>query len=92
MDQVDQAINALLRLFRAAGDALLAGLAAVEVWLRVQLSHLGVERSIQPVILTAVAILLLVAILRLFGGAIRVLLVVLLILLALHVVLPIAHV
>jgi len=91
MEKVDQAINALLALFASAADAVLAGLAAVEQWLRTQLSGLGVAPQIQTVIMVAVAILLLLLVLRVFGGIIRVVLVVFLILLALHVVLPLAH-
>jgi hypothetical protein len=91
MEKVDQAINALLALFASAADAVLAGLAAVEQWLRAQLTGLGVTPQIQTVIMIAVAILLLLLVLRVFGGIIRVVLVVFLILLALHVVLPLAH-
>lgn len=91
MEKVDQAINALLALFASAADAVLAGLAAVEQWLRAQLTGLGVAPQIQTVIMIAVAILLLLLVLRVFGGIIRVVLVVFLILLALHVVLPLAH-
>jgi hypothetical protein len=91
MEKVDQAINALLALFASAADAVLAGLAAVEQWLRTQLTGLGVEPRIQTVIMVAVAIVLLLLVLRVFGGVIRVVLVVFLILLALHVVLPLAH-
>lgn len=91
MEKVDQAINALLALFASAADAVLAGLAAVEQWLRTQLTGLGVAPQIQTAIMIAVAILLLLLVLRVFGGVIRVVLVVFLILLALHVVLPLAH-
>jgi hypothetical protein len=91
MEKVDQAINALLALFASAADAVLAGLAAVEQWLRTQLTGLGVEPRIQTAIMVAVAIVLLLLVLRVFGGVIRVVLVVFLILLALHVVLPLAH-
>lgn len=91
MEKVDQAINALLALFASAADAVLAGLAAVEQWLRTQLTGLGVQPQIQTVIMVAVAIILLLLVLRVFGGIIRVVLVVFLILLALHVVLPLAH-
>ena len=91
MHQVDNAINSLLLLFRSAANAGLAGLAAVEQWLRVQLTGLGIAPAIQTVIMLAVAVLLILLVLRVFGGVIRVLLVVFLILLALHVVLPLAH-
>lgn len=91
MEKVDQAINALLALFASAADAVLAGLAAIEQWLRIQLTGLGVAPRIQTVIMIAAAIVLLLLVLRVFGGVIRVVLVIFLILLALHVVLPIAH-
>ena len=91
MSQVDHAINSLLALFRAAADVVLAGLAAVEQWVRIKLTGLGVAPGIQTVIMLAVAVLLILLVLRVFGGVIRVLLVVFLILLALHVLLPLAH-
>ena len=91
MHQVDSAINSLLLLFRSAANTVLAGLTAVEQWLRVQLTGLGIAPAIQTAIMLAVAVLLILLVLRVFGGVIRVLLVVFLILLALHVVLPLAH-
>ena len=91
MEKVDQAINALLALFASAADAVLAGLAAIEQWLRGQLTGLGVAPQIQTVIMVAAAIVLLLLVLRVFGGVIRIVLVIFLILLALHVVLPLAH-
>ena len=91
MHQVDSALNSLLLLFHAAVNAVLAGLAAVEQWLRIQLTGLGVAPSLQTAVMLAVAVLLIVLVLRVFGGVIRVLLIVFLVLWALHVVLPLAH-
>ncbi len=91
MHQLDHAITALLALFRAASDVVLAGLAAVEQWLRVQLTGLGVAPGLQTAIMLAAAVVLAVLVLRVFGGVIRILLIVFLILLALHVLLPLAH-
>ena len=91
MHQVDSALNSLLLLFRAAVNAVLAGLGAVEQWLRIQLTGLGVAPSLQTAVMLAVAVLLIVLVLRVFGGVIRVLLIVFLVLWALHVVLPLAH-
>ena len=92
MEKVDQAIDALLALFATAADAVLAGLAAIEEWVRLQLTSVGLAPQFQTAIMVAFAVVLLLLVLRVFGGVIRVLLVLFLILLALHVVLPLAHV
>lgn len=91
MDRLEQAVNELLALFSRAADWLLAGLADLEQWLRRELAGLGIPPEAQTAIMILAALLLLLIVLRLFGGVIRVVLVVFLILLALHVVLPLAH-
>jgi hypothetical protein len=89
MEQVDQAITKLLALIRSLVNLVLGGLAAIEVWLRGQLTGLGVASPIQTIILIAVAVLLIAATLRLFGGVLRAVVVIFLVLLALHALIPV---
>jgi hypothetical protein len=89
MEQVDQAITKLLALIRSLVDLVLGGLAAIEVWLRGQLAGLGVAPPIQTIILIAVAVLLIAVTLRLFGGVLRAVVVIFLVLLALHALIPV---
>jgi hypothetical protein len=89
MERVDQAITKLLALIRDLVDLGLSGLAAIEVWLRGQLAGLGVAPPIQTIILIAIAVVLIVATLRLFGGILRAAVVIFLVLLALHALMPV---
>lgn len=91
MDNFRHVVNSLLQLVLGLGDLIVAGIMAIELWLRAQLSQLGISQPIQTVILLAVAVVLIVAALRLFGGLIRVALVLVLILIAIHVVMPLVH-
>lgn len=88
MDQLSHTVESLLRLLVQAGNLILAGLLAVEVWARGQLAGLGLPPEIQTVLMVALAALLIVAALRLFGGLIRVAVVLVMILVVLHVLLP----
>jgi hypothetical protein len=89
LNRVNQAITELLALIRSLVDLILSGLAAIEAWLRGQLTGLGVSGPIQTIILLAVALLLIVLALRLFGGVLRAIVVIFLILLALHALMPV---
>jgi len=89
MERVDQAITKLLALIKSLVDLVLGALAAVEVWLRGQLAGLGVAPPIQTVILIAVAVVLIALALRLFGGVLRGVVVIFLVLLALHALIPV---
>lgn len=89
MERVDQAITKLLALIKSLVDLVLGALAAIEVWLRAQLGGLGVAPPIQTIILIAVAVLLIAATLRLFGGVLRAVVVIFLVLLALHALMPV---
>jgi hypothetical protein len=89
MERVDQAITKLLALVRDLVDLVLGGLAAIEVWLRGQLAGLGVVRPIQTIILIAAAVVLIALTLRLFGGVLRAVVVIFLVLLALHTLIPV---
>jgi hypothetical protein len=89
VDTVARVIDALLQLLIQMGNLILAAIVAVELWLRAQFTLLGLSPPIQTVLLLAIAVLLIVAALRLFGGLIRVAVVLLLLLIVIHVVLPI---
>ena len=89
MQRIDQAITTLLALIKSLVDLVLSGLAAIEVWLRGQLAGLGVAPPIQTIILIAVAVVLIAITLRLFGGVLRAVVVIFLVLLALHALIPV---
>jgi len=89
MQRIDQAITTLLALIRSLVDLVLSGLAAIEVWLRGQLAGLGVAPPIQTIILIAIAVVLIAVTLRLFGGVLRAVVVIFLVLLALHALIPV---
>ena len=91
MDSVHQVVNAFLNLLVGLLDLALGWLAALETWLRIQLTQLGVAQSIQTIILIAVAVLFLLAALRLMGGVIRVIVLIFLILLIVHILAPGFH-
>ncbi len=89
MAAFNQFLETALHLLVQLGDLVLAGLVALELWLRDGLTQLDVPRPIQTVLLVAMAALLIVAALRLFGGLIRVAVIVVLVLIAIHVLLPV---
>jgi hypothetical protein len=86
---LQNAIDALLQVFRQLGDAVVGLLTALELWLRGQLQQLGVPHTVQTLILLAVAVLLVLGTLRLFGGLIRVVVVLILLLIAIHIMMPV---
>jgi hypothetical protein len=88
MDSVHQIVNAFLNLVVGLLDLILNGLGALESWLRVQLTAMGVGADIQPIILIVVAVLFLLVALRLMGGIIRLIVLVFLVLLILHILVP----
>jgi hypothetical protein len=91
MDSVHQIVNAFLNLVVGLLDLILTGLGALETWLRIQLTALGVSGEIQPIILIVVAVLFLVIALRVMGGIIRLVVLVFLVLLILHILMPAWH-
>ncbi|MBV9655515.1 MAG: hypothetical protein JOZ42_13235 [Acetobacteraceae bacterium] len=91
MDQVNRAVTAGLNALRSLFDLVLAGFTALENWLRTQLVTLGVPRQMVTVLLITAAIVLVLIVLRAFGGLIRVLIVLFLLLLLLHLMLPALH-
>ncbi len=89
MDSLNHAVETLLHLVVQAGNLIVAGIIAIELWLRGQLAALGLPPAIQTVLLIALAALLIVAALRLFGGLIRVAVILVVILIAIHVLMPV---
>ncbi len=89
VDQFKHEVESLLNLLVQAGNLILAGLLAIEVWSRGQLAAMGLAPAMQTVLMVALAAVLLIAALRLFGGLIRVAVVLVMILVVLHVLLPV---
>ncbi len=88
MSQLQTAIDTLLQLLTAFGLALASILTGVELWLRGVLQQFGVPHTLQTVLLLAVAVLLVLGSLRLFGGVIRIAVILILVLIAIHIVMP----
>jgi hypothetical protein len=91
MDDVNRLLNGLLQLVIALGDLIVGGIVAIELWLRGQLGQLGLAPQLQTAILVAIAVLLIVAALRFFGGLVRIAVVIVLALIAIHILLPVLH-
>ena len=89
MDSFSHVINQLLQLLIALGHALVAALITIELWLRTQLGQLGLTPSVQTAIMVGIAAVLILGSLKLFGGLIRVAVILVLILVAIHIVLPV---
>nr|WP_294522921.1 hypothetical protein [uncultured Rhodopila sp.] len=89
MDAFTNAINSILQLLLQIGNLIVAGLVAVELWVRGQLAAAGMAPSLQTVVMVSVAALLILGALRVFGGLIRVIVILVLILIAIHIVLPV---
>ncbi len=91
MGNFENAINTLLGLLKQFGLAVAALLTALEFWLRGVLQQFGVPHPLQTVILVAVAAILVLGALRLFGGLIRIAVVLILLLIAIHIIMPIVQ-
>jgi hypothetical protein len=89
VENLQTAIAGLLQILKQLGLALAAILTALELLLRGELQRLGVAHDLQTIILLAVAAILVLGALRLFGGVIRVAIVLVLLLVAIHIVLPV---
>jgi hypothetical protein len=89
LGNLQNAIDTLLKLLVQFGLAVAAILTGLELWLRGELQRLGVPQTVQTPILLLVAALLVLGSWRLFGGLIRVALVLILVLIAIHIVMPI---
>jgi hypothetical protein len=89
VDRFTNVIDSLLQLLIRLGDAIVDGIVALELWMRVQLEQLGLTGPAQTVVMVAIAVVLILAALKLFGGLIRVAAVLVLLLIALHIVMPV---
>ncbi len=85
---VSQALATLVSWFRASLHALSSVLAVIDTALRQDLGRLGIPADAQRVLLLIINVALIILVLRLFGGVIRVLLVVFFVLLLVHVLAP----
>lgn len=88
MDSLTHVINSLLQLLIQLGNMIIAAIVTVELWLRGQLTQLGLPQDFQTVILIMLAVVLIIGSLRLFSGLIRVAVVLVLLLIAIHIVMP----
>jgi hypothetical protein len=86
---LQNAIDTLLRLLTQFGLVVAAALTELEMWIRSQLQQFGLPHAVQTLLLLAVAAGLLLGALRLFGGVIRIALVVVLLLVAIDIVMPV---
>ena len=91
MDTITQALRAVWDLMLGLLGAVIGVIALVENWLHAQLSAFGVHQPTQSIIMILVALALVLVAFRALGGLIRVLLVLLLILFAIHVALPLVR-
>jgi len=89
MDDVNRVLNSLLQLVIGLGDLIVGGILAIENWLRTQLATMGLAPQVQTAILVVLAVLLIIAALRLFGGLIRIAIVLILALIAIHILMPV---
>lgn len=88
MDQTGNALATVQTWLRAILAFFVNLFGIIETALRQVLDQLGVPGNIQSIVILAVMVLFIVAVLRLFGGLFRVLLLLFLILLVLHILLP----
>lgn len=83
-----QAIDSLLHVIIQIGTLLMAAIVAIEAWLRHALAQTGLPLGAQTVLMLVAAALLILASLRLFGGLIRIAVVLVLVLIAIHLIVP----
>ena len=88
MNQSGNALGTVEYWIRAIISFFVGLFGAIEAALRQALDSLGVPGNVQSIVILVVAILFIVAVLRLFGGFFRILLVLFLILLVVHILLP----
>lgn len=88
---MNQALNTVVGLFWTIVNILLSAIGGIEQWLRGVLTGLGITGQTQGAILLIAFIVLLIAALQLFGGILRVLIVLFLILLLVSAVMPLVH-
>ena len=91
METLNRVLESLLGLLTLLGGLIVEAIVAVETWLRGMLGSLGVPPPVQTAVLIAVAVLLILAVFRLFGGLIRVAVIIILLLIVIHVLVPVIH-
>lgn len=89
MQNVKHLVDTLLHLVVRIGHLLVSAIIAIELWIRNELSHAGLPPALQTVLMLAVAGLLILGALRLFGGLVRIAVVLLVVLIAIHIILPV---
>jgi hypothetical protein len=89
VDNFRRALDSILQLILRIGDLIVAGILTIELWLRGQLEQFGLSPIIQTTILVVLAALLIVGSLRLFGGLIRIAVILVLLLIAIHILFPV---
>lgn len=89
MERFTHVINSLLDLLVQLGNLIVSFLVTLEVWLRGQLGEFGLPPFVQTAIMLGVAALLILGAMRLFGGLVRVAVVLVLVLIALHILMPV---
>jgi hypothetical protein len=88
VDSFKNVVNSLLQLVLELGNLIVAGIVFIELWLRGELTQFGLPQTAQTIILLLLAVVLIVGALRLFGGLIRVAVVLILILIGIHILMP----
>lgn len=91
MNAFTHAIETLLQLVIQLGGLMITGIVGIELWLHAQLAMFGLPPAIQTALLIALAAMLILAALRLFGGLIRVAVILVLMLILIHVLLPVVQ-
>jgi hypothetical protein len=89
VDNFGHALDTLLQLLIRIGNLIVAGIVAIELWLRAGLRQFGLPPAMQTAILVVLAVILIVGALRLFGGLIRVAVVIVVLIIAIHILLPV---
>jgi hypothetical protein len=89
VDGFTHGVNGLLQFLIRLGNFIVGLLISFELWLRAQLGQFGFSANVQTAIMIAVAAVLILGSLRLFGGLIRIAVVLILILVAIHILLPV---
>lgn len=89
MDSSKQFINSLLHIVIQLGNVLMGVIIAAEVWLRGALAKEGLPPEVQTAVMLLAAVLLIGGAVRMFGGLIRIAVMLILLLIAAHIILPV---
>ncbi len=92
MDQVNNALHLVGHWIEALLSLLMSIFGTVEVMAHNAMTRAGLPSDVQEVVLLAVGVIFILGALRIFGGLLRLLVIVLLILFLLHVVAPLSRV